>query len=37
MAQKGNIHYALGFFDGVHKGHQAILAAARTLAGRQGL
>lgn len=37
MAQKGKIHYALGFFDGVHKGHQAILAAARQLAAGQGL
>lgn len=37
MAQKGNIHYALGFFDGVHKGHQAILAAARERAAQHGL
>ena len=28
--------YALGFFDGVHLGHQALLRACRTLADQQG-
>lgn len=28
--------YALGFFDGVHLGHQALLAACRDLAATQG-
>lgn len=28
--------YALGFFDGVHLGHQALLRACRELADRQG-
>ncbi len=28
--------YALGYFDGVHVGHQALLAACRSLAGRMG-
>lgn len=28
--------YALGFFDGVHLGHQALLAACRNLADKQG-
>ena len=29
------IIYALGFFDGVHLGHQALLSACRTLAQEQ--
>ena len=28
--------FALGFFDGVHLGHQALLAQCRKLAERQG-
>ena len=31
-----NTIYALGFFDGVHLGHQALLSACRDLAGRHG-
>lgn len=34
MNQK--IIYALGFFDGVHLGHQALLTACRSLADRHG-
>ena len=29
-----NTIYALGFFDGVHLGHQALLEACRKLADR---
>ena len=32
-----NLIYALGFFDGVHVGHQALLAQCRSLAGENGL
>ena len=31
-----NVIYALGFFDGVHIGHQALLAACRDLAAEHG-
>lgn len=31
-----NVIYALGFFDGVHIGHQALLSACRELAEKQG-
>ena len=34
--KKKNIIYALGFFDGVHLGHQALLSACRHLADRNG-
>ena len=34
MEQK--IIYALGFFDGVHLGHQALLTACRELADKHG-
>ena len=33
---KQNTIYALGFFDGVHLGHQALLRACRELADRHG-
>ena len=33
---KRSVIYALGFFDGVHLGHQALLKACRTLADRCG-
>ncbi len=33
---KNNFIYALGFFDGVHLGHQALLAACRELAVKEG-
>ena len=35
MNQK--IIYALGFFDGVHLGHQALLTACRELAKQEGM
>ena len=31
-----NTIYALGFFDGVHLGHQALLSACRVLADKHG-
>ena len=31
-----NVIYALGFFDGVHIGHQALLSACRSLAAEHG-
>ena len=34
--QKNKTIYALGFFDGVHLGHQALLAACRELAVANG-
>jgi len=34
--QTDKIIYALGFFDGVHLGHQALIAACRQLAQEQG-
>lgn len=33
---KEKVIYALGFFDGVHRGHQALLSACQTLAREQG-
>ena len=36
MHTKKKTIYALGFFDGVHLGHQALLAACRELAGKHG-
>jgi len=37
MFQDKGAVYALGNFDGVHRGHQALIAAARALATPQGL
>ena len=37
MGRENGVIYALGFFDGVHQGHQAILQGARQLAARHGL
>lgn len=36
MMQTDKIIFALGFFDGVHLGHQALLAACRQLAQQHG-
>lgn len=36
MEQKEKIIYALGFFDGVHRGHQALLTACRQFARHMG-
>ena len=36
MCMKEKTIYALGFFDGVHLGHQALVQACRTLADRLG-
>ena len=36
VLMKEKIIYALGFFDGVHLGHQALLTACRQLAERHG-
>ncbi|MBV9492323.1 MAG: bifunctional riboflavin kinase/FAD synthetase [Verrucomicrobia bacterium] len=32
----GPVHLAIGVFDGIHLGHQAVIAAARESAGRSG-
>ena len=37
MSRQEKVIYALGFFDGVHKGHQAILETARQLARETGM
>ncbi len=37
MGRENGVIYALGFFDGVHKGHQAILQETKALAARHGL
>ena len=37
MSRQEKVIYALGFFDGVHKGHQAILETALKLARETGM
>lgn len=37
MIPKGNVVLVLGFFDGVHKGHQKVIATGREIADRKGL
>ena len=36
LAGQGPVVFAMGTFDGIHLGHQAVLAATRQLAGRLG-
>lgn len=37
MSRQDKVIYALGFFDGVHKGHQAILETTRQLSRQTGM